>query len=272
MKWWRRDAPGLRAGRFAILSALLVLVFTACAEEAPQPPATTQVTSTMDDTHDMSAVDHDDASEHMDDEGHEHDEDGREWEGTPPVLELRIDQGPEGPIAVLEASGFSFIDPSRNEHVPGLGHTHVFVDGTLVQMAYQAEVPLGELDPGSHHIEVTLAGGDHADYLIDGEVLGVSTMLEVAGEVEPAALSVSLEIAGGSVEVAEDRVAVARHGIVEITITSDVADEVHVHGYDIRRAVEPGVTTAMRFPADIPGVFEVELEDSGALLFELTVE
>jgi hypothetical protein len=205
MDWWRVVAAGLRAGRFAILSALLMLVFTACAEETPQAPTTTRVTLTMDDADDLGTMDHADASDHMDNagDGHEHDEDSREWEGTPPILELRIDQGPDGPIAVLEAAGFSFIDPSRDEHVPVLGHTHVFVNGTLLQMAYQAAVPLGELDPGSHHIEVTLASGDHADYLIDGEVLGVSTMLEVAGEVEPAALSVSLEVADGSVEVAE---------------------------------------------------------------------
>lgn len=212
--------------------------------------------------------------EGMIDEGHdhEHDEgDHREWEGAPPLLELRVDEGPNGFVAVLEADGFEFVDPTTEEHVPGLGHTHVFIDGRLHQMAYRAEVPLGDLEPGSHRIEVTLAAADHADYLLDGEPLGAMAMVEVAGEIAEPDLSITVGYANGNVDIADDRFEVARHDIVEIVVTSDVAEEIHVHGYNIRHDVAAGSTDPLRFTADVRGVFEVELEHSRNSLFLLTV-
>jgi hypothetical protein len=49
---------------------------------------------------------------------------------------------------------------------------------------------------------------------------------------------------------------------VRFSVRSDVADEVHVHGFDIRKDVRAGGSVRFGFAADIEGVFEVELEDS----------
>lgn len=59
---------------------------------------------------------------------------------------------------------------------------------------------------------------------------------------------------------------------IRIDVRADAADEVHVHGYDEFADVGPGKTTSIELTADIPGVFQVELEESGLLLFELRVE
>jgi hypothetical protein len=59
---------------------------------------------------------------------------------------------------------------------------------------------------------------------------------------------------------------------VRFDVRSDVAEEIHVHGYDLYADLEPGKTTEVRFPAELEGVFEVELHGSGAPLAELTVE
>lgn len=59
---------------------------------------------------------------------------------------------------------------------------------------------------------------------------------------------------------------------VSIAVTSDEADHVHVHGYDRLIDLEPGKRGVLRFTADIPGVWEVELEDAHELLFELKVQ
>lgn len=59
---------------------------------------------------------------------------------------------------------------------------------------------------------------------------------------------------------------------VVITVTSDVADEVHLHGYDVSRPVSAGGTVRLRFRATIPGRFEVELEERGVPIGELTVQ
>ena len=58
---------------------------------------------------------------------------------------------------------------------------------------------------------------------------------------------------------------------VAFEVTSDAADEVHVHGYDIEEELSPGKPAEITFPADIEGVFEVELHSSEAQIAQLTV-
>jgi heme/copper-type cytochrome/quinol oxidase subunit 2 len=60
-------------------------------------------------------------------------------------------------------------------------------------------------------------------------------------------------------------------GPVVVSVRSDVADEVHVHGYDLSRDVAPGEPAVIRFEATIPGRFEIELEDRGVPIGELEV-
>lgn len=59
---------------------------------------------------------------------------------------------------------------------------------------------------------------------------------------------------------------------VVVIVNSDVADEVHLHGYDISRPVAAGATVRLPFRATIPGRFEVELEERGVPIGELTVQ
>jgi hypothetical protein len=49
---------------------------------------------------------------------------------------------------------------------------------------------------------------------------------------------------------------------VRFRVRHPTAEEVHVHGYDVIRELEPGRTVTVSFPADIAGIFEVELEAS----------
>jgi nitrous oxide reductase len=59
---------------------------------------------------------------------------------------------------------------------------------------------------------------------------------------------------------------------VVLAVTSDVGDHVHLHGYDIMRDVAPGRTARLPFKATIPGRFEVELEDRGVQIADITVQ
>lgn len=68
-----------------------------------------------------------------------------------------------------------------------------------------------------------------------------------------------------------ERIAVPRGAAVRIAVTLETADEVHVHGYDVTVDALPGATATLEFAADIPGIFEVELEAAHTLLFELAV-
>ena len=87
----------------------------------------------------------------------------------------------------------------------------------------------------------------------------------------PAVRTVSAAYAGGEVTGTSGREEVAVGEQVVLRISSDVAEEVHVHGYDLEAAVPAGGTVDIPLTAGIPGVFEVELHDSGKVLFQLRV-
>jgi hypothetical protein len=59
---------------------------------------------------------------------------------------------------------------------------------------------------------------------------------------------------------------------VRFSVRSNVADEVHVHGFDIKQDVPAGGSVGFGFPADIEGVFEVELEGSKIEIAELRIK
>jgi hypothetical protein len=58
---------------------------------------------------------------------------------------------------------------------------------------------------------------------------------------------------------------------VVLVVESDVADEFHLHGYDLTKKVSAGGSARLSFRATVPGRFEVELEDRGVQIAELTV-
>jgi len=67
------------------------------------------------------------------------------------------------------------------------------------------------------------------------------------------------------------RVQVAKGTSVSLVVTSDVADEVHLHGYDIEKELSPGKPVTLQFDATITGVFEVELHHADTVLLHLQV-
>jgi hypothetical protein len=81
----------------------------------------------------------------------------------------------------------------------------------------------------------------------------------------------SLQVRGGTVSDVR-HVTVERGRRVVVTVTADVEDEVHVHGYDLMREVAPGEPAQIAFRAAFAGRFEIELEDRGLPLAELEVE
>jgi hypothetical protein len=83
--------------------------------------------------------------------------------------------------------------------------------------------------------------------------------------------TVEISYRGGEVQRSDRRVEVSLGQPVRLVVSSDVADEVHVHGYDKTAEVPAGGTAVIEFPATIPGVFEVELEQRSVPLVELAV-
>jgi heme/copper-type cytochrome/quinol oxidase subunit 2 len=84
-------------------------------------------------------------------------------------------------------------------------------------------------------------------------------------------VTIDVGYAGGSITGGGRRSAALGQAVV-IKVTSDIADEVHLHGYDKKADAAPGTVATITFVADKPGIFEVELEKKGLKLFELEVK
>ncbi|MDD9892139.1 MAG: hypothetical protein OXT49_01330 [Gammaproteobacteria bacterium] len=83
-------------------------------------------------------------------------------------------------------------------------------------------------------------------------------------------LSYFLNVSNGI--VAGPEVLVAREGYpVEIVISSDISDLVHLHGYELQEPIQAGQTITLLFEASIAGRYVLELENSGIPLASLEV-
>ena len=82
---------------------------------------------------------------------------------------------------------------------------------------------------------------------------------------------IEVRISGGQVSGDTGRVPVAAGAEVTLSVTSDVADELHVHGYDLAAKLVPGTPAELTFAATLTGVFEVELHEAGTVLLTLQV-
>jgi hypothetical protein len=121
----------------------------------------------------------------------------------------------------------------------------------------------------------------------DDEPTGTSAPNEIAGEdgatgggdsgeaevKEPTKPEIpTIEVKGGQPVGGVQELSFQSGDQIRFRVDSDVAEHVHVHGYDVIRDVAPGKPVEFDFPADIEGLFEVELEDSHTQIAELSVK
>lgn len=100
----------------------------------------------------------------------------------------------------------------------------------------------------------------------------VEEKAEREGRAKPKPKVPTVVVEGGQPAGGVTELAYSRGEPIRFDVESDVAEEVHVHGYDVIKNVEPGETVRFSFPAEIEGGFEVELEGSHTQIAELTVE
>jgi hypothetical protein len=75
-----------------------------------------------------------------------------------------------------------------------------------------------------------------------------------------------INVKGGVIDGDVKSIQVAKGDTVRIVVTSDVDDEIHLHGYDIEREAGPGKPARFKFKATLEGAFELEshaAEDAG---------
>ncbi len=68
------------------------------------------------------------------------------------------------------------------------------------------------------------------------------------------------------------KIRVTKGDTVRFRALSPTAEEVHVHGYDLKLELAAGKVGSMSFKATIDGIFEIEFEGSGTQIGELRVD
>jgi hypothetical protein len=73
----------------------------------------------------------------------------------------------------------------------------------------------------------------------------------------------SYVVQGGKLVSGPNLVKLERNDTVELTIVSDRADELHVHGYNLHAHLQPARPATLKFVAKRTGRFSFELHKSG---------
>lgn len=225
-----------------------------------------------------------------------------------PSVSVRLVKDPAGGWSLHAVPSNFRLAPENAStgHIDGEGHMRLYVDGEQVARLYETWFQMPPLPAGTHEIKVDLRTNDHAPLTVNGLPVETAITLEVSeaeatmqaghehtsdghdhshdhdhgsagaptrydADVADATQTIMVSAVGGAPEGGVQRVQVDIGSVVALMVTSDVAEEVHVHGYDILRAVSDGHPAHFAFNAEIPGVFEVEFEGSGRLLLQLQV-
>jgi hypothetical protein len=105
-----------------------------------------------------------------------------------------------------------------------------------------------------------------------GTTTSASTTTPTTPPAPPPPANVRIVVRGGEPVGGIRNVTVSKGRQVVLIVNSDVADEVHLHGYNLKRDVTPGTPARLPFRATINGTVEVELEQRGVPLARITTQ
>ena len=106
---------------------------------------------------------------------------------------------------------------------------------------------------------------------VRGPAITSTTSVPPAADHEPAFETIN--VAAGKPDGGVQTIMLKKGSDARIQVASqDTSDEVHIHGYDLRRELKAGDSVRFAFDADAEGVFEIELERAGTQIGELVVE
>lgn len=91
-----------------------------------------------------------------------------------------------------------------------------------------------------------------------------------ATETQPVVISV--QVAGGKLVMGPETTTVSQGQEVQLRVTSDVADELHLHGYDKKLPLVAGTAATLTFTAENSGRYEYELHGSETVIGVIEVQ
>jgi hypothetical protein len=90
-----------------------------------------------------------------------------------PTVKLYLLKDPmSGWNANIVTENFRFAPENVSEnHVPGEGHAHLYVDGVKVNRVYGPWYFIGPLSSGEHSVKVTISSNDHQSLTVDNVLI-----------------------------------------------------------------------------------------------------
>ena len=102
------------------------------------------------------------------------------------------------------------------------------------------------------------------------EAATTTTATTTTAPAAPAVVRITVSVPGDKAPTVK-HFAIKQDSQVVFVVKSELADEVHLHGYDLSADVAPGAPATIRFKANAPGLFEAELESRSLPIAELEV-
>ena len=87
----------------------------------------------------------------------------------------------------------------------------------------------------------------------------------------PAQRTVAVTVTGSRVTPAPRTVELGVGETMTLTVTSDHADQLHVHGFDIEKDLPAGTAVSVELTGESPGVYEVETHHPELRLLKIAV-
>ena len=103
-----------------------------------------------------------------------------------------------------------------------------------------------------------------AVFLIAGDIL-------IAKSVGGGGSHVTLDVTVTGTTMSPSSLSVKQGDHVTMSVTTDKAEEIHLHEYDIKFEAEPGKKVTHTFTANITGDHVIEIEDTSTEIGKLTV-
>lgn len=90
-----------------------------------------------------------------------------------PTIDITVHKDPKaGYNLQIETTNYTFApEHASTMHIPGEGHTHLYIDGVKITRVYGNWYYLGTLEPGEHTIRVELSANNHGAYSYQGNII-----------------------------------------------------------------------------------------------------
>lgn len=141
-------------------------------------------------------------------------------------------------------------------------------------MKFRSKVAALSVTLSATMLSVTLACSTDAEPVVQQGIESSASQgaASSVAEEESDALSIDVQISGGSVTPTNERIEAVVGETITVRIDSDVADELHVHSVpDHSFAVEAAAGQSFEFVVDVPGTVALELHDAGKTVATLLV-